>query len=337
MALFTPIDDNSTNFGDLISVELASTIADNINYLLDSMPLGTVLPIITSIPGIPYPDPNIWQICDGSTITNSYSPLRNNTVPILTGTGKYLKMFSSIGETGSYAGQNVYDLRHNHGGLTGVNDEYPTDGDTDDDFFTGKVHQHTIAYDLGTYDLDPVHITVSHFIKINHTGDAASARFKDLEKDFATTVAQSLWQKASMAINAFDKCYPIGTVMYFYATQSALPSLPDVGHWQILNGGTVTDPNSPIFGQSLPNFGGYLIKHPANGQLDLVTGGVNSINLTHSHGGATGVTNDNDDFQLDNGGEREEAGPHFHPISSDLSTYNLIPEYVQLQCYIRIT
>lgn len=336
MSVFIPIDNNITEFGDLVSVELFSTIAGDINYLLQSMPKGSIIPIITNIPGIPTPDPTVWQECNGEVITDSISPLRNYPAPNFTDLGRYLKHYQTFGTIGSYAGENIRDFTHTHGAQTDFNTGYATDADSDNDYWTGKDHQHSISADLGIIPFEPEHIRIKHYIKINDTGVANTGVFKDMEIDFGTTVAQALWQKASRGINQLDKCYPVGMVLFFYATQDLLPSLPDPQYWQLLNGSTVNNVNSPLDGQVLPDVTGRFIRHPLPLETELSLGGSNTEDLSHNHGGSTGVADDRNDFELDNGQERSQAGSHSHSISTDLGITSTVPLYVELQCYIRI-
>ncbi len=72
---FTPIDDDITEYGDLVSVEMFQAIADNINHLIDGAQPGKIMMIATGITGVPDPDPKIWQLCDGSLITEPSSPM----------------------------------------------------------------------------------------------------------------------------------------------------------------------------------------------------------------------------------------------------------------------
>lgn len=334
--MFLQIDDDSAKFGALVSVELFNQLTTNINYLIDSLPIGCVIPVLTGFPGVPVPDSNLWQECNNTPIANPLSPMHNTHAPNYTDEGRYTKNYTSFGDVGNYGGGNIKNLAHSHGGQTEENPSMDTNADTDDDFWTGKNHRHSISSDLGSYNFEPEHIRVKHYIKIADSNNVNAIRFKDMQTDFGTTIAQALWINASKNINSLDKAYPIGMVMYFYATQANLPSLPDPAYWQLLNGSVVTNVNSPLVGQTLPNFSHLFLRHPMPLETPLTTGGSNSINLAHNHGGQTGVTNDRNDFQLDNGGERAEADNHFHTISSDMGTYSTVPSYVELQCYVRI-
>lgn len=334
--MFVQLDDNITDFGDLVSVEMFMQLCDNINHLIDAMPVGTIIPILHGLPGVPTPDANIWQECDGAPVTHSLSPIRNTNTPDYKTDGRYTRMFTNIGEVGNFSGSNFKNLAHDHGGQTGPNPGIPDNADTDDDFWTGKDHTHSISNDLGTYNFEPVHIRIKHYIKINNSNSVYATKFRDLEKDFSTSIAQALWIKAAQNINSLNKSYPVGMLMFMVNSQSALPATPDLNFWQLLDGSTVSNVNSPLNGVTLPDLRNKFIRHPQAGDSLFSIGGQDSINLGHNHGGQTGTTDDRNDFQLDNGGEQYEAGPHSHSIGGALGVVSIIPSYFEVQCYIRI-
>lgn len=161
-------------------------------------------------------------------------------------------------------------------------------------------------------------------------------KFRDVERDFGTTEAQALWQKAARIVNYVAACQPVGRLMFFHATQPGLPFTPDTRYWQLANGATVTNTNSPLLGQTLPDLRDKFIRHPAFSESDRSTGGSDTLSLGHSHGGFTDYTDDRDDFQLDNGEERREANVHRHAIGAALGIINIVPSYRALQIWVRI-
>lgn len=88
----------------------------NNNWLIDLRPVGTIAFININQAGGGPPDPNIWQECNGSEITNPNSPLRSigvnqNFVPDLR--DRYLRAAAStFGNT--QAGSQEHNLQHNH-------------------------------------------------------------------------------------------------------------------------------------------------------------------------------------------------------------------------------
>lgn len=162
-------------------------------------------------------------------------------------------------------------------------------------------------------------------------------KFKALESDLSTSIAQALWQKAAQICEYVNLSFPVGMLMYVNANQSALPSLPDPKYWQFCDGSTVVNALSPLNGQVLPDLRGKFFKHPATGQTTAVIAGNNSVALPHDHGGVTGVGTDWDSVRLDNGDERGQAiGGHTHTISAVTPTFITIPAYLEVQVYIRI-
>lgn len=159
------------------------------------------------------------------------------------------------------------------------------------------------------------------------------------ESDFGTTAASFLWQKIINNQHFVEKCFPIGYVLFFHASQTYADGTPVTAPnpeiWQPLNGTTVNDPDSPLNGVTLPDFRQKFLK---GSNTEGLTGGQLTINLQHNHGGATGVTDDRQpDSQADAGGGYNTGAPHTHSISSNWSTAEQItPPYIDLQAYIRI-
>lgn len=334
--MFQEINDNLTDFGDLVSVELWSQLCDNVNHLLDAVPVGTITPILHGLAGVPVPDINIWQECDGTAITHPLSPIRNTLSPDYKTDGRYMRMFTNPGDIGNFDGANVKNLSHNHTGQTGFNADLATNADTDNDYWTALTHTHSISSDLGFYNFEPIHCKIKHYIKINETNSVYGTKFKDLEKDFSTSIAQALWIKQSNDINALDLCYPIGMLLFMVNSQSNLPSTPDLNFWQLCDGSTVSNVLSPVNGQVLPDLRNKFIRHPQSGDPIFDINGQATINLAHSHGGGVGFTSDRNDFQLDNGDERYGAENHNHTLGSGLGVIDTTPYYLELQIYTRI-
>lgn len=334
--MFIQIDDNQTDFGDLVSVELFGQLRDNINHLIDAMPVGTIIPILHGLTGVPTPDSNIWQECDGSAITHPLSPIRNTIAPDYKTEGRYMRMYTNPGEIGNLSGSNTKNLSHNHGGQTGINGAIPQNADTDDDFWTAKDHTHSISSALGVFNFEPLHCRIKHYIKINLSNSVYAYKYSVLEKDFSTSIAQALSIKDAHNINSLDKAYPVGMLLFMVNSQSNLPSTPDLSFWQLCDGSTVTNTLSLLNGQTLPDLRNRFIRHPQASDSPISMGGQDSVNLLHDHGGNTGSTSDRNDFQLDGGGEMFEASEHSHTISSSLGTTSTVPEYLELQLYVRI-
>ena len=164
---YNPIDNSYTEYGLINSSELFALLANNLNYLIDSMPIGSIVPVMYGMTGVPAPDPAIWQLCDGSAITNPASPLRGYSTPDYVTAGRYIKGYITVGEIGNFGGSNEMDAEHNHGGATG-GDVGANGADTDNDKYTNiPGHTHTIAQALSVFiNVEPARLLVNHYIKI---------------------------------------------------------------------------------------------------------------------------------------------------------------------------
>lgn len=162
--LFTPLDDELSTYGDLVSVEVFNGIATALNYLIDSMPVGSIVPIMVGLPGVPTPDVRLWQLCDGEMITDQNSELHDHATPDMR--DHFMKGADVPGLAGNTGGSNTKTFTHSHGGATQPNDIGGDNSDTDDDYITIYPHTHPISPALGTYNVEPVHLRVLHYIKI---------------------------------------------------------------------------------------------------------------------------------------------------------------------------
>lgn len=159
------------------------------------------------------------------------------------------------------------------------------------------------------------------------------------ETDFGTSAARYLWQKMINNQNFVEKCFPIGYVLYFYASQTYANGspieTPNPEIWALLDGHTIVDSDSPLNGVALPDLRNLFLKGATTQGL---TGGQSTININHSHGGITGTTDDRQpDVQARSSGGYQTGAPHYHSMSSAWPTNeNVIPPYVELQLYVRI-
>lgn len=159
------------------------------------------------------------------------------------------------------------------------------------------------------------------------------------ESDFGTSAARFLWQKIINNQSFVEKCYPIGYVLFFYASQTypdgnPIPT-PNPEIWALLDGHTVADADSPLNGVTLPDFRYKFLK---GSETEFVLGGQETINISHSHGGVTGVTDDRQpDVQASSSGGYNTGTAHNHAMSSAWSTVEpIVPPHTELQAYIRI-
>lgn len=171
MSGFNKIDTDDLNYGSIISYEVATELKDNIDLLSLVVPIGEIVPIAVDIPGVPTPDPNIFQECNGLEITNENSPLRSigdqiRFVPDMR--ERYVKIPITFGESGVAGGLNdSYIFRHNHGGKTGTHSA-PEDGDpSSSQRMAARVHDHAIDYDFDyPMNVEPPFYTLKWFMRI---------------------------------------------------------------------------------------------------------------------------------------------------------------------------
>ncbi|MCH9665273.1 MAG: hypothetical protein K0U41_05435 [Gammaproteobacteria bacterium] len=165
------VTSNLINYGNIVSHELATHLRENLTVLNNIIPVGEVVMIMVGIPGVPLPDPNIWQECNGSEITNQNSPLRTagaaqRYTPNMI--NRYIKIPTNVSDTGDLGGHNdTYSFRHNHGGRTGGH-RAPEDGDPSDSAHrTATDHTHTIDFAFpNLVNVEPPYYTVKWYMRI---------------------------------------------------------------------------------------------------------------------------------------------------------------------------
>jgi hypothetical protein len=162
-----PIDNSRGDWSKLVSIETFTEIANALNHLIDSCPVGTIMPICTGLTGVPAPDATVWQECNGSEITEQLSALRGQLTPDLR--GKYLKGAASLSTSGILGGANEKNLNHSHGGRT-LDFHLGPDkriADDEDDYWEARDHSHAMNADLPTpINFEPVHIRIKLYLKI---------------------------------------------------------------------------------------------------------------------------------------------------------------------------
>jgi hypothetical protein len=162
-------------------------------------------------------------------------------------------------------------------------------------------------------------------------------KFRDLETDFGTTIAEANWKKAVQLMNYINASYPIGRLLFFHATQSNLPHTPDSKYWQEVDGTMVSNVNSLLNGVTLPDYRDMFFRNIKTGETVLSTGGATTVNLTHDHGAVTGSTDPRTTFDADDGDERTVMTPHTHAVSSEsMPAVSTIPLFIALKVYVRI-
>ncbi|MCH9665272.1 MAG: hypothetical protein K0U41_05430 [Gammaproteobacteria bacterium] len=157
------------------------------------------------------------------------------------------------------------------------------------------------------------------------------------QTDFGSTISVSTWMEIVNNINYIERSLPVGSIQIFYAqavdSQGNSIASPNPDIWLPCDGRLVNDPQSPINGGNVPNMTNLF---PKGSNSIGLTGGQETINLSHNHGGQTGVTDDGADVIADWGAGNPTGQPHYHPIDSRWSSNeNVIPPFYSFQAYIR--
>ena len=166
------INSDRGDFGKIGSFQLAEEFKDGLDFLDLFIPVGEIVPILTDIPNVPAPDPNIFQECDGSEITNPGSSLRSvgddfRFVPDLR--ERYVKIPQIFGQSGQSGGvNNLNFLRHRHAGVTG---NFRAGEGTDNSNKRpdpAPIHNHNIefSFDDGPVNIEPPYYTLKWFMRI---------------------------------------------------------------------------------------------------------------------------------------------------------------------------
>lgn len=167
-AIFTPIHREEATYKGPVHEELLRKIAQNFNFLGVLVPVGTIVYVEINKVGVVAPDESIWQICDGSEITNSNSPLRSQGlisrfVPDLLGKHPRCANVSNLNPEG---GTYNYDFSHSH--TTGNNTPAaPNTLGEEGGRRVGNTHTHGIKSDLANQSFDfPAAIKFVPYMKI---------------------------------------------------------------------------------------------------------------------------------------------------------------------------
>jgi len=158
-----------------------------------------------------------------------------------------------------------------------------------------------------------------------------------LESDFGTTIASSIWLKIINNHAWVERNIPIGFLLPFHRDLQPVsgPALPDPTSdiWQFCDGTVISDSDSPIDGQAVPDLRSSFLKGTSGTQF--VTGGQETISLFHDH--ITGFTdNRQPDTQADNNNDLQSGIVHNHPVTNDLSLLeDIVPLHIEYHIYMR--
>lgn len=166
---FTPVHNEEVKYEAPINEETLKKIVYNNNWLLDLVPVGSIVYLQTNQPGGGTPDPNVYQFCDGSEITNINSPLRSiglnqRFTPDLR--GRFPRGTSSA-TTNTKGGTWDHNLEHAH--TTGLPSSAGGGLDKKGDRRRRDQHTHVIyeQYDNPTTIETPAYIAYNAYMKIS--------------------------------------------------------------------------------------------------------------------------------------------------------------------------
>lgn len=173
---FTELDSNELNINRPVSEETVRKLIQNINLLGQLAIIGSIRAIAVNTPGVPPPNTDQFQYCDGGEITNDFSPLRSTsghtrTTPKIA--DKYLRGALNVDvndDTGDLAvgGFVTRDLSHTHN--TANVFQNVTVGEEGDErhAYNNRAHNHGIDADLNPADpIDLAHVQTAYYLKIN--------------------------------------------------------------------------------------------------------------------------------------------------------------------------
>lgn len=160
---------------------------------------------------------------------------------------------------------------------------------------------------------------------------------KALESDFGTTISASIWMKLINNQNWIEKSLPIGAILFFYNSQTKADSSPierpNANIWIELKGQTISDPNSILNGQTLPDLRDLFLK---GASVQGSVGGQSTLNIQHSHHGVTGYTDDRQEQNANRGTKFQTGALHCHPLGLVWSTAEpIIPKFFSMQTFMR--
>lgn len=178
--LFTAVHDTETTVERPVSEETIRKIIQNINMLSKLHVIGSVKAVALNQPGVTAPTTSQWQVCDGSDISDTDSPLAS-----IFGTTRYTPNIRGRFVRGANAsttsgnelgGASSIAHSHNHFGTVATYIPPATfvvdgPGDPSDPFAPAAgpsfEHSHNIASQSISATLDPLHEQVEFYLKIN--------------------------------------------------------------------------------------------------------------------------------------------------------------------------
>lgn len=165
-SIYTPIHDEEMRLNVPVHEELKRKVIHNFNFIGSLVPIGQIILINVNQPGVPYPDPNYFQLCDGTQIVHPSSTLYGQYTP--NWTERFIRLAVDPRDN-SQGGNNIFSFKHKHGGATGTFNPDRRVGDEGDERLESRPHSHGIGDSLDENRVVnfPKGIYLSAFMKIN--------------------------------------------------------------------------------------------------------------------------------------------------------------------------
>lgn len=150
-----------------VTEDTVKKLIQNANMLRALQPIAMVKAYQINMPGAKIPSSALYQYCDGAEIADFNSPLNgqgSQTTPDMT--GRFLRGGFSTDTLGTEAGgSKQIDLTHQHATSNYFN---PNELEEGDQRRGGEPnHSHGTEPDLGVRALDPKHMQIAFYLKVN--------------------------------------------------------------------------------------------------------------------------------------------------------------------------
>lgn len=168
--VLTPVHDEEVELHSPNTELLKKKLVHNINQYGMTNTIGMIATVQVNQVGVTVPDSGVWQLCDGSEITNPLSPLRTQglvTRYTPTYSDRFFR-FSNDTTTNNQGGSQSFDLEHNHGGVTGDTYVPALSGESGNERNNHILHNHSISSDLAdATNIDyPAALLLAPYMKI---------------------------------------------------------------------------------------------------------------------------------------------------------------------------
>jgi hypothetical protein len=168
--MFTSIDDAEVQKDRPVSEEVVRKLVQNNNLLGALAAIGSIRHVQINLSGAPIVNPAIWQLADGTEITNVDSPLKSVT-PFTRNTPDCRQRYvcgAPDESTNATGGSPSVNLSHTHGTGNACSFGQPIDNNNDLGGYPQACHSHTVSNDLNSAEpLEPAHQELAIYLKIN--------------------------------------------------------------------------------------------------------------------------------------------------------------------------